>query len=127
MSTYTVTVTREDGLWAAVVGGLPAGVVGGTDERRLAELFVSVPDLVAGLVDSTDFSLDWHIIAGDREVTKPILNAWRRADDLAHAKEAIADARHEAVEELKAAGLSYREIADALQISHQRVSQLVTS
>lgn len=48
MTAYHVTVTRDSGLWAAVVDGLPPHVVGATDVERFADLDVEVRDLIAG-------------------------------------------------------------------------------
>lgn len=44
--TYHITVTREDGLWVAVVRDLPAGT---TDVERITDLETEVRDLIATL------------------------------------------------------------------------------
>jgi hypothetical protein len=45
---HSVVVSREDGLWVAVVQGLAAGA---TDVERCAELPGAVRDLIATLLD----------------------------------------------------------------------------
>ena len=60
--TYTITVTRDDNLWAAQIGGLPPGRIGVTDVARFADLEAEVRDLVAGLTDADpdEFDLAWR-------------------------------------------------------------------
>lgn len=38
MTTYAVTVGREDNLWVAVVDGLPEGVVGAMDYENFGDI-----------------------------------------------------------------------------------------
>ncbi len=58
--TYRVTVTREDGLWAAAVRDLPAGA---TDVEHRTDLEAGVRDLIATLrdVDPNGFELAWDV------------------------------------------------------------------
>ena len=48
LPSYSVVVSREDGLWVAVVDGLPAGA---TDVERFEELDEAVRDLITFLAD----------------------------------------------------------------------------
>jgi hypothetical protein len=61
MTTYNVTVTRDGGLWAAVVSGLPPRMVGATDVERFTDLDLEVRDLIAGLTetDPDSFVIRW--------------------------------------------------------------------
>ncbi len=127
LPTYRVTVTREIGLWAATVDGLPPGVVGATDVERHADLDDAVRDLIAGLteVDTSDFHVQWAYVQKGRDYTQVVLglDAW---ETQAGESTAVFDAyRHAAIQSMRGAGLSMRDIADLLGISHQRVSQLV--
>lgn len=56
---YSVVVSREDGLWVAVVEGLPAGA---TDVEKFEDLHDAVCDLIADLadIDPDSFWIDWH-------------------------------------------------------------------
>src|SRR6266545_1982877 len=60
---WGVTITREDGLWVAVVNGLTGGA---TDVEHFTELDSEVRDLIAGLtdVDPHEFDVEWHVPAG---------------------------------------------------------------
>lgn len=59
MPTWVVTVSREDGLWVAVVDGLPGGA---TDLAHFDDLEVEVRDLISGLadVDPDGFVIEWY-------------------------------------------------------------------
>lgn len=131
--TYGVTVTHEDGLWVAVVDGLPADTNGATDVEHFHDLDVEVRDLIAGLVDvdPESFDLAWRYVLGDADVTERIdllagsvLEAETTAAAASDAAAALGQARTEVIRTLQAAGLSQRTIADVLQLSHQRVGQL---
>jgi hypothetical protein len=125
--TYGVTVTREDQLWTATVDGLPPTSIGVTDVEHFADLDTEVRDLIAGLTDADPdaFDLVWHYVQGDREYT-PSLEVLREWDSQARmAAERRDAARLAAIEEMKAAGLPLRAIADVVGISHQRVDQLL--
>lgn len=56
---YTVNVHREEGLWVAVVDGVPAGA---TDVGHFVDLDDAVRDLIATFadVDPEDFDVEWR-------------------------------------------------------------------
>ncbi|MBM7772273.1 transcriptional regulator with XRE-family HTH domain [Actinokineospora baliensis] len=121
---YSVVVSREDDLWVAVVDDLPGGA---TDVERFRELPDAVRDLIATLrgVEPDTFWIEWHYRQGDLDLTQVIANLhqWEQlADRAARYRDS---ARMVVVERLRAAGLSYREIADVIEVSHQRVGQLL--
>jgi predicted RNase H-like HicB family nuclease len=64
------------------------------------------------------FEIDWDVRLGD--LSKPV-NQARAA--IAHA-EADRQRRDDAVRALTAAGMSYRDVAELLGLSHQRVAQI---
>ncbi|SDC33095.1 hypothetical protein [Actinokineospora iranica] len=121
---YSVVVSREDNLWVAVVEGLPGGA---TEVEHFRDLPDAVRDLIATLVDSeTDaFWIEWHYRQGDHDLTQVIenLRQWERLAERAAYQRDLS--RQAVVESLRAAGLTYREIADVVQMSHQRVWQLL--
>lgn len=127
MGTYTVTVTREDGLWAAVVDGLPPNTFAGYDVEHFHDLADTVDAGLRELLGWDGFTLDWHFVSDSHEYTKPLFSALTAAAEADRARAVLAETRQEAVRELHEAGLSYRDIADALQMSHQRVSQLANA
>jgi hypothetical protein len=58
--TYTVTVTREDGLWVAVVAEITPAA---TDVEHFNDLEPAIRDLIGGLTDKDsefgDFRVNW--------------------------------------------------------------------
>lgn len=122
---HSVIVSREDDLWVAVVEGLPAGA---TDTERFEDLPEAVRDLISTLlgVEPDSFWIDWHYRQGDHDLTD-LIEHLREWEDLAERAARSRDAiRRTAVESMRSAGLSYREIADVVGISHQRVGQLLS-
>jgi uncharacterized protein YegJ (DUF2314 family) len=57
--TWVATVSREEGLWVAVVDGRPGGA---TDVEHFDDLEVEVRDLISGLVDADPdgFDIAWR-------------------------------------------------------------------
>jgi predicted XRE-type DNA-binding protein len=121
---YSVTVSREDNLWVAVVDGLPGGA---TDVERFEDLREAVHDLIATLqdVEPGNFWVQWRFRQGSHELFDELreLRQWEKQAELALAnRDAV---RRAAIETMRQAGLSYREIADVIGMSHQRVGQLL--
>lgn len=123
MNTYTVTVSREDDLWVAVITG-----VGATDTPRFEDLETEVLDYIAGMTDTDpeDLTLQWRYLVGDRDVSNVVctwLNAARALRRLQETAAVHDQERLNLVREL-AGPLSQRTLADMLGVSHQRVNQL---
>jgi hypothetical protein len=123
--TYPVTVSREDNLWVAVVDGVPAGA---TDVERFGDLDVEVRDLVAGLTDSEPdrFTIDWRYLPGGIDVTVEIEDFMHARSDATAAVRRRDEALWSVIAALRGAGLSVRAIADVVELSHQRVHQLLS-
>ncbi|WP_026454984.1 hypothetical protein [Saccharomonospora iraqiensis] len=121
--TYHVTVTREDGLWVAVVRDLPAGA---TDVERITDLETEVRDLIATLreVDPYEFDIKWHYEHAGHDFSGLITTLRERERNARDAVRKRDEARTIAITRLHDAGLSLREIAEILGLSHQRVQQL---
>jgi hypothetical protein len=121
---FEVTVSREDNLWVAVVTDLPGGA---TDVDHFEDLPDAVRDLVATLteIEPEDFWISWRYLQGSHELTEKIqdLRQWEQQAQLAVANRDAA--RQAAIEDMRNAGLSYREISDVVGISYQRVAQLL--
>ncbi len=125
MTTYDVTVSREDELWVADIAGLTAA----TDVLRFGDLDVEVRDLIAGLTDTDpeEFEIRWQHRAGDDDVTA-LISELAEVEAAAQTATARRDAvRLEIIRRFSAAGLSQRVIADVLGLSHQRVHQLANA
>jgi hypothetical protein len=121
---HSVLVSRQDDLWVAVVDGVPGGA---TDVKHFEDLHDAVNDLIATLTDTEvgDFWVEWRYRQGSYELTELILDLrqWEKQAEVASLNRDAA--RKAVVEAMRTAGLSYREIADVLGISFQRVGQLV--
>ena len=113
--TYTVTVSRDENLWAAEIDGLPPGLNGVTDVSRFADLEVEVRDLVAGLTDTDPdaFDLTWRYTQDGHDYTTSFQQAheWQRR--LTEAETNRDRLRSAAAREMARAGLSQRAIGDA--------------
>jgi len=124
MTSYAVTVTRDDNLWVAVIDGLSPGA---TDVERLADLEVEVRDLIAGLTDTDPdaFAIHWRYEVNGVDVTDKLgrfLAVDSELRDRMKEREAL---RAETVMTMAKAGVSQRVIADVIGVSHQRVHQLI--
>ncbi|HEU5416238.1 MAG TPA: hypothetical protein VFV41_01020 [Streptosporangiaceae bacterium] len=86
MTTYDVTVTREDDLWVADITGEGLGPAA-TDVERFADLDTEVRDLIAGLTDADPGSLGlaWRYEIGGEDVTELIASLAVREDRLREA------------------------------------------
>ena len=122
---YEVKVSREGQWWVAEVADLRGGA---TETRRLADLEVEVRDLIAGLLDVDDdsFDLTWDMSA----VLGPEGEAkWRafltERDELNARQRRFEKDRLETLRALHGAGLSIRDTATLVDLSHQRVAQLL--
>ncbi|WP_163543808.1 MerR [Occultella kanbiaonis] len=123
--TYKVDVSREGRYWVAEVEGVPGGA---TEVRRLSELDDEVRDLVSGLldVDPDDVAVqyDFRKALGDEAAA-----AWqvfeRERDELYAKRKQFEDDRAAAIRALHDQGVSMRDTAQLVGLSHQRVSQLL--
>jgi predicted RNase H-like HicB family nuclease len=119
-SRFKVTLRRDpddDRYWLANVVGEPGAHTFG---RSLAEAKRHAVEVVALWfeVEPGEFDVDWDVRLGD--LAAPVKQA-RAA--MAHA-EADRARRDAAVRALTDAGVSYRDVAELLGLSHQRVAQI---
>ena len=118
--TYKVTVRRDPddaSYWLADVVGAPGAHTFG---RSLSEAKRHAVEVVALWyeLEPDRFEVDWDVRLG--KLATPVKQA-RAA--MAHAEEDRAR-RDAAVRALSEAGVSYRDIAELLGLSHQRVAQI---
>lgn len=119
---FTVTVTREAGLWTAKT----------TDDLKAAGEFKRFPDIDPGMrkiiaeltaLPPERFYLRWRYEFDDEDATDLVLQyqeAHRIAEDVAEWREGV---RARLVSALNGQ-ISQRAIADLLGLSHQRVNQI---
>lgn len=124
---YTVKVTREGKWWVGDIDGVLGGA---TEATRLADLEAEVRDLLAGLLDKEDddFELTWDMSA----VLGPEGQAMWENYTAERAELTARRARFEAdraatVRLLHDAGVSVRDSAALVDLSYQRVSQLLNT
>ncbi|ROQ15541.1 hypothetical protein EDF54_0404 [Rathayibacter sp. PhB93] len=126
MNRYHVVVTREKPFWVAVVQGLPGGA---TESRSLALLDGEVRDLVSGLtdVDEDTVELTWDYGAAFAEDVAAVLGQVRAArEDLERSRDEYERLQHDAVAGVRGEGVSMRDAAVLLNLSHQRISQIAS-
>jgi hypothetical protein len=125
--TYGVTVEREDQLWTASVDGLPAGTNTATDTEHFAELEQEVRDFIATVTDTEpdDFDLVWRYVQAGVDYTAEFTQAKEWENRLREAEAAREDHRAAAAAAMAQAGIPLRAIGDALQLSHQRIGQIL--
>jgi len=122
MTTYTITVSREEPWWVAVVAGLPGGA---TETRRLDQLETEVRDLIAGLtdVDEDAFDLNWEYSLPPK-LEEPVHRFLAAKARRQAAEQDYRAAQEQAVEALTTAHISLRDAAELLGLSYQRLAQL---
>jgi hypothetical protein len=122
MTSYTVTVSREEPWWVAVVRDLPGGA---TEARRLSQLEIEVRDLIAGLTDSdeNDLELDWSYDLPS-DLARPVRQFMEARTRRQAAEHDYTEAQERAVDALTAAHVSVRDAAELLGLSYQRVAQV---
>ncbi len=126
MNRYHVVVTREKPFWVAVVQGLPGGA---TESRSLALLDGEVRDLASGLtdVDEDTVELTWDYGAAFPEDVAAVLGQVQAArEDLERSRDEYERLQHDAVAGVRGEGVSMRDAAVLLNLSHQRISQIAS-
>lgn len=122
MTTYPVTATREGRWWAIEVPGHPIA----TQAAKATDIAAMATEAIALTydVDEAEVDVDVVLVVPDAQDALTELAAARDQADTAARASAAAAAR--AARRLRAAGLSTRESARVLGLSHQRVHQLLT-
>ena len=126
MDVCEVDVTREDPYWVGSVRGLRGGA---TETRRLDKLEAEVRDLIAGLLDIDEDTIELRFNYGPalhREGTKAVQQAHEARSHLRAAQEAYDSVMREAARELRSESVSLRDSAALLGVSFQRVQQLIS-
>ncbi|MFL6117552.1 MAG: type II toxin-antitoxin system HicB family antitoxin [Catenulispora sp.] len=129
MRTYRVVVTREGDDWLAVIPELPGAH---TDARSLHTLDGYVREVIAvveGLPEGAEsrLVLDYEFHTGDETVDALIAEARHARHQAEAERRRASDLTMRALTQLveRSPGLSRRDTAALLDISHQRVQQLI--
>ncbi|GIG71160.1 type II toxin-antitoxin system HicB family antitoxin [Phytomonospora endophytica] len=122
MSTYQAVAEREGAWWAVTVPELP-GVF--TQGRTWAQAQEMARDAIASMLDVDPEHVDVELVPILPDHGETAIEALQAARDRKRAAVAAeAQAMRDAIDRLKAAGVSVRDAGAILGISYQRVSQL---
>lgn len=125
-SSYRITATRSGDWWSLASPDVPGAF---SQCRRLSQAEDVMRDAIAGVLDVAEDSFtverDVRLEGSAAERLVQALELGDAADDATdQAFRARADAARRLVDECS---LSYRDVADLLGISHQRVSQILAA
>jgi hypothetical protein len=128
MNTYTAIARRGERFWVIRVPGLGSHPDEGlpTQARSLAEVEPMARDLIAVYLDvpPDSFTVSTQVELPD-SVRHHLELVAKLRQEAAEAQAAAAEEYRRAAAELKAGGLTVRDIGIALGVSHQRAQQLV--
>lgn len=130
MSSYTAIASRDGRWWLVRVPGLGNDPEDGlhTQARNLAEVEPMARDLIALWLDVRQDSFDVKVqVQLPRSVQRHLERSGKLRENAAIAQSAAAEEYRLAAAELKAAGMTVRDIGAALGISYQRAGQLLSS
>ncbi len=125
MTRYDVRVSREGKWWVAQVDGLAGGA---TETTRLADLGTEVRDLVAGLTDTDETTVDlsWNLTDVLGVEGQAVWDAYQRErSEIEERRRQFEADRLATLRALHDAGVSVRDTAALVDLSHQRVAQLL--
>lgn len=127
MSTFTVTVTREDNLWVAVATDPDGTILGALDFTDFSEVQETMPAFIADMAETDNASptIAWRYEINGKDVTAEIRHLLAVEAQLHQVQREQERARKEALAALTDAGLSQRIMANVMHLSHQRIHQLV--
>lgn len=125
MSTYRVTATRDGDWWSLVAHDVEGREVA-SQSRRLDQADAAIREAIALVldVDGGAFEVDISPDLRHVEVSKDTLEALELRRALAELSDRARRRTPAAVAELRAAGLTVRDIAQLLGVTPSRVSQI---
>ena len=124
---YHVRITREDPWWVAETQELHGAA---TESRSLADLVVEVKDLIGGLTDQDDGTIDvaWDFSA---VLGASGQEAWDRyttqREELDRLRRQVDDDRLATVRALHRAGVRNEDSAALVEVSHERIRELIAA
>lgn len=127
MPDYTATVIRDEDLWVVRVSGLPEHVVGTVDYVHFSEIKDEVPEAIADLTDTDpeDFTITWRYEFGGEDVTEDVIQYLVAEEEFRRSQAERDRARARVLETMRREGVTQRAMADVVDLSHQRVHQLL--
>jgi len=120
----TATATRVGEWWAVEVPDVAGGLH--TQTRRLDQVASAVADAVALVADISADTIEVEVVPRLPQQDAELVDAARVASQEAvRAAERASRLSRQAVEQLRAQGMTVRDVGGLLGVSPQRVSQLV--
>lgn len=129
MKTYKAIASRGERYWVVRVPGLGNDPEQGlpTQARTLAEVELMARDLVAVWLEVPEDSFGIEVVVElPAAVQAHLIRAFELREAAAHAQSEAADEYRAAALDLRASGLTVRDIGKALDVSHQRAQQLIS-
>jgi predicted RNase H-like HicB family nuclease len=124
MNTYRAIASRDGKYWLVHIPELGQY----TQARSLGEVEPMARDLIALVagIPADSFQFEWHTELSE-SVRHHLELADKYADQAAWSQSEAANERRFAAREMRAEGMTVRDIGAALGISHQRAQQLISS
>lgn len=125
MTTYTVTATRDDGWWSLIATDVDGREVA-SQSRRLDQADGAIREAIALVLDVEEDSFDVEVIPtlDQTSVSDETLELLELRRELARLGDRSRRLTPQAVAELRAAGLTVRDVAELLGVTPSRVSQI---
>lgn len=125
--TYEVTAIRSDGWWAIeITSGLPDHMIGVTQTPRVNNVEGAAIDVIVDLLECEPTDVEVNVTFELPERMQSALDLFSDAKELeANARAEASRMRSQAATDLLEAHLTMREAGHLLEISQQRVKQLV--
>lgn len=125
MTTYTVTATRDGNWWSLIAADVDGREVA-SQSRRLDQADAAIREAIALVLDVDGDSFDVEVTpmldrTGVSEETVELLELRRELSRLGERSRRLTP---QAVAELRAAGLTVRDVAELLGVTPSRVSQI---
>jgi predicted RNase H-like HicB family nuclease len=131
MTTYDVDARRDGDTWLAEVPALPGAHTWGRSlaglRRAVREVITLMADLPDSAVDDESaFDVRWRFHLSGR-LGEEVAEATELRGQLRDMEHTARDATARAARDLHDHGVSYRDSAEILGVSYQRIQQLVTA
>lgn len=124
MTTYTVTAIREGSWWSLVAADVRGREVA-SQSRRLDQANAAIREAIALVLDVEENSFDVEVVPVlDQSVSEQTLELLELRRELSRLGERSRRLTPQAVAELRAAGLTVRDVAGLLGVTPSRVSQI---
>jgi DNA-directed RNA polymerase specialized sigma subunit len=125
MTTYTVTATRNGNWWSLIAADVNGREVA-SQSRRLDQADAAIREAIALVLDVDQDSFDVEVVptldqTGVSGETLELLDVRRQLAELGERSRRLTP---QAVAELRAAGLTVRDVAELLGVTPSRVSQI---